>query len=469
MRWTNHKVIIAAVLTCIVGVAVYTSHQSQNDIWQVVGELPTTISREKGIDTSTYYLIRQTHEPLFRCDDLQNYSSRILKRWERSIDYKKYYFYPDTTLKFNKDLPFTEEYFDCYMSSTVAAYGRGGRVSRITGGIQVVFDLPQRQFLYYLTWHENAPAIKAGKFEYGLGPFIVTQYNNEQMVLNRKEYVRNGYNKIIYHNYRGERDANLQNREIQDFNLLSTFEQPEWIKKEYLGVKNPDPRTIVLLINHPDINIRRRLHDCLDVDGFRRAFIVKRKEFHDVSTILPVGIPGGKGGLPQQTCTGNRPGLKANIVLINQRDDNDNELLGYLKKISHRAGIPISVKKMGYAELVSFLKDSKRKPFSYNLLQIVLDTFRPDQKVFFEYTAGEKSFLDIKPKSVEKLYAELLQADDAGAKKDISKQLAEELNSEGLVLPLYQTYSTIYYPKNIRNMTFGNSFSQYPEVADFRW
>jgi len=469
MHWNNHKIIIATALAFVIAIAVYVSRRDHNDVWQVVGELPSTISREKGIDTATYYLIRQTHEPLFRCDDLQNYSSRILKRWKRSIDYKTYYFYPDTTQSFTKDVPFTEEYFDCYISSTVAAYGRGGRVSRFAGGVQVAFDFPQKQFLYYLTWHENAPAIKAGKFEYGLGPFTVSQYNDDQMVLDRKERVRNGYNRIIYHNYQGEKDSNLQNRKIQDFNLLSPFEQPEWIKIEYLGVKNPDPRTIVLLINHPDRDLRRRLHDCLDVDGFRRAFIVKRKEFHDVGTILPVGIPGGKGGLPLQSCTGIGTSGKANVVLINQRDDNDNELLAYLKGIRTRAGVSISVRKMGYTELVSFLKDSKRKPFSYNLLQVVLDTFRPDQKVFFEYTAGEKSFLDVKARSVEKLYAEFLRADDAELKKSISEQLAEELNSEGLVLPLYQTYSTIYYPKSIRNILFGNSFSQYPEVAELRW
>ena len=85
--------------------------------------------------------------------------------------------------------------------------------------------------MYFLTWYENAPAIKEGNLEYGLGAFEIETYSNKKIVMSRKEYVRNGFNKIVYYRYQGASDPNLQNKKIQDFNLLSSFQKPEWIKK----------------------------------------------------------------------------------------------------------------------------------------------------------------------------------------------------------------------------------------------
>ena len=110
MRRNNYK--IAALLGLIfAGCLLFFKAKTGDDVWRVIGEIPPSISREKGIDTSTYYIIRQTHEPLFRCDDLQNYTSRVLKSWGRSVDYRKYSFYPDTSRKFTAQAAFSEEYF----------------------------------------------------------------------------------------------------------------------------------------------------------------------------------------------------------------------------------------------------------------------------------------------------------------------------------------------------------------------
>ncbi len=469
MRWNNHKVIIALLFPAVIIAFFVVKMKSENDVWQVIGEIPPSIGREKGIDTATYYIIRQTHEPLFRCDDLQNYTSKVLKDWSRSVDYRRFVFSPDTSLKFNTTSRLTEDFFVNYISSVTTRYGVDFKLSRATGSVTVEFKEPQKQFLYFLTWYENAPAIKAGNIEYGLGEYLVTSYNERKIVFDRKTRVRGGYNRIIYRKYEGESDPVLENRKIQDFNLLSSFQQPEWIKKEYVGIKNPDPRTIVLLINHPDKRVRKRLHDCLSIDDFRRAFIVKRKEFYDVKTVLPVGIPGGKGGMPEQVCDKGNSLAGGKVVLVNQQDNNDTALASYLNSFYRKTGIRVLAKKTEYQELVNLLKNSKRKPFSYNLLQMVLDTYRPDHKVFFEYVAGEKTFLDVRVPKVESLYKELLKADTPDNQNKIAETLADELNQEGLVLPLYQTYSTVYYPAEIENIIVGKGFSQYPEVADFRW
>lgn len=469
MRWPHNKIAIAAICLGAIIFLFISVRKSEEVAWGVIGEIPPSINTDKGIDTSTYYIVRQTHEPLFRCDDLQNYTSLILKNWYRSADCKRFVFYPDTSLKFNKVERLTEEYFTDFVRSITTRYGADFNLTGTTDSVTVEFKEPQKKYLYFLTWYENAPAIRSGNIEYGLGKFYVASYTRDKIVFIRKQQVRDGYNKIVFYNYTGDDDQVLHNRKIQDFNLLSPFQQPEWIKKEYAGIKNPDPRTIVLLINHPDKETRKKLYNCLNVAQFRKAFVPKRNEFYDVKTVLPVGIPGAKPGLPDQFCQEGKTIWTGGISLINQRDDNQEPLAEYLRGFHQRTGIRIITKAIDYQDLIKIIKNPKRKPYSYNMLQIILDTFRPDHKVFFEYTSGPKSFLDITLPEVEKLFRELLLADGLDSQTKIAENLADKLGQEGMILPLYQTYSTIYYPREIKNIIVGKGFTQYPEVADFRW
>lgn len=440
----------------------------EDRVWRVVGMVPPSIIRET-IDTPTYYIIRQTHEPFLRFEDLQNYTSKILLDWRRSADYRKFVFYPDLTLKFNKDERLTKEIFYEQLSSVTARFGADFKLYSASDSVTVEFPAPQRQYLYFLTWYENAPAIRRGNFEYGLGAFYISSYSQDKIVMERKRKVRNGYNRVEFLNYLGDKDPNLQDRRIQDFNLLSAEQQPEWIKAAYLGVKNPDPRSVVLLINHPDREVRKRLYNCIDVRKFRGAFFGKTKEFYDIATVLPVGIPGARAGLPRQECARGAGPVPGNISLINLRSDNADTLPEFIRNLKRDTGINIVENRMEYKDLVQLLNDPKHDPYWYNIFQIYLDTFRPDYKVFFEYTSGKKTFLGLRSSAAEELFSSLLKAEDFWSQTDIAEKLAEKIGQEGLVLPLCQTYSTVYYPNKIKNILIGNGFRQYPEVADLRW
>lgn len=463
-----NKIIFSVVLFSLIVFGRVAIGKKEADVWRVVGKVPVSIVRDM-IDTPTYYIIRQTHEPFFRSDDLQNFTSRIIKRWHRSVDSRNFVFYPDTSLRFNREEPLTREIFESQLSSVTARFGVEYKLVGFQDRVEVSFPSPQLRYLYFLTWYENAPAIRSGDIEYGLGEFFVSHYGADKVVMERKRKVSNGYNRIIYLNYTGDKDPNLQDRRVQDFNTLSLFQQPEWLRNEYAGYKNPDPRSIALLINHPNRKVRRMLYNCLDVSSFRKAFVPKRKEFYDIATVLPVGIPGAKAGLPEQTCRATGAATAGELVLINQRSDNAETLPTYLEDLRRKTGLKIKTKKMNYEELVALINDRRRKPFSYNLYQVTLDTFRPDYNVFFEYSSGEKSVLDYRPKEAEELFSALLSKEEPEAKVRIAKELAEKLASEYMVLPLYQTHTYIYYPKKIKNLAVGSSFTQYPEIAEFRW
>lgn len=45
------------------------------DVWEVlIGALPTQIYLKNASETFIFYILMQTHEPLFRYDDLENYT-----------------------------------------------------------------------------------------------------------------------------------------------------------------------------------------------------------------------------------------------------------------------------------------------------------------------------------------------------------------------------------------------------------
>lgn len=469
MRGAQYKKIAgaAALLAVIGGLALFLRGR-EDQIWRVVGMVPPGIIRET-IDTPTYYLIRQTHEPFLRCNDLQNYTSKVLRDWKRSVDYRQFVFYPDTSLKFDRNARLTKEIFDEQISSVTAKFGASFELHSDSDSVTVEFQSPQKQYLYFLTWYENAPAIQRGNLEYGLGEFYISSYTPDMIVMERKRKVGNGYNRIEFYNYRGENDPRLQDRRVQDFNLLSLEQQPQWITSEYSGVKNPDPRSVVLLLNHPDRQVRERLYNCIDVRGFRKAFFGKRDEFYDIGTVLPAGIPGAKPGLPRQDCGQLKAGGEVMVSLINLRNDNAVTLPPFLNALHREAGIRIREKKMEYKDLVKVLNNPRHEPYWYNLFQIYLDTFRPDYKVFFEYTSGKNTFLGFRSPTAEKLFAGLLKADDFSEQARLAEELADLLGKEALVLPLFQTYSTVYYPRKIKNIVLGNGFRQYPEIADLRW
>lgn len=448
------------------GIAVFSGRGEK--VWRVLGMVPPAIVRET-IDTPTYYIIRQTHEPFLRFEDLQNYTSRVLRDWRRSADYRRFVFYPDTSLKFNDKDRLTNEIFEEQLSSVTVRFGHDFQLTSAPDSVTIEFQAPQKQYLYFLTWYENAPAIKRGGMEYGLGEFYFTEYSPEKIVMERKRKVRNGYDRIEFLNYTGEDDPKLQDRRIQDFNLLSAEQQPEWIRKEYTGFRNPDPRSVVLLINHPDRKVREFLYNCVDVGRFRGAFFGKTREFYDIATVLPAGIPGAKPGLPTQDCRRAKERYTKTVSLINLRSDNSDTLPTFLSELESESGARIAEKRMEYRDLVKILNDPGRKPYWYNLFQIYLDTFRPDYKVFFEYTSGPKTFLGFRSREAEELFQKLLKADDFPAQTAIAEKLAEVLGRESMVLPLFQTYSTVYYPPGIKNITVGTGFRQYPEIADFVW
>ncbi|HBB66322.1 MAG TPA: hypothetical protein DCZ93_03265 [Elusimicrobia bacterium] len=431
--------------------------------------IPEEVAVRRAAETATYYIIKQTHEPLFRRDDGQNYSSRLLKSWGRDISARQYSFCPDSSLSFDVKRYFDPEYFQGYLAGVTKKYNSEFKIGREGERFTVTFPAPQKGYLDFLTLYENAPTVvQSPGIEAGLGQFYVRSLSSEKIVLLRKAKVSDGYNEIILNEFDPSKGEKYEYAKMSDFNKLSSFDVPQEVSQNYLGFNNVQLRSDVVMINHPDRETRRQVYNCLDVDKFRKAFFPQKKEFYDVKTVLPVGVPGAAPGRPEQACVrrAGAKGKKREIVLYNHRSGNSAQLEKFAAEFNSLSGLTLKIVACTPQELVRVLH---KAPRPFNLTVLGLDTVYPDYLTFFDCFVREDGYFDFKLPRIAALYAKLEREADPDLKLALVKELLGELSKEAVVLPLYQNIKRFYYPKKIKNLNIGRGFMEFPDVADFRW
>lgn len=458
------------LLTCalLLGVLWGCSDSPEVQRWEVLMlGIPEEVVASRAPETSTYYILKQTHEPLFRRADSQNYSSRLLKDWSRDLTAKEYVFCPDTSLQFDENNRFSLEYFHKYLQVVTGRYCKDYALKQERDCFRVVFPYPRKGYLDALILYDNSPAItKAPGIETGLGPYYVDSISKDKITLLRKNRVRNGYNEIVIRDFDPARGVEYKYSEVADFNKLMSSDVPEKYKTEYLGFNNIQLRSNVLMINHPDRAVRRQIYNCLDVDKFRRAFFPQAKEFYDIATILPVGVLGSVPGKPEQSCKQSEALKGKEVVLYNHRPGNRVQMEEFAAEFSSRAGLAMKIVYCTPQELVRVLH---RYPRPFNLTVLALDTVYPEYLTFFDCFVRDDGYFDFKLPRISKLYSLLADEDDPDKKTDIAKDILKELSGEAVVLPLSQDNKKFYYPKKIKNLHVGRGFMEYPEVGEFRW
>lgn len=439
--------------------------------WEaLLPDLPASVQKKNAEIQGVYYVLKQTHEPLFRRDDGENYSSGLLSSWSRDLRSTSYVFCPDTSLRFNKEIFFSREYFAEYISSAALRYSPEAVVRCAGACCRAEFKRPSRGFLEFLTRYENAPSIAVSSAaELGLGQFETTEMSKQRIMLRRKKRVRGGYGAIILHQYSGVKDANLKNHNISDFNKLGVEARPDWVKKEYISFHNFALKSVNVFINHPDPKVRRFLYNCIDTVKFRDAFVPNLKNYTELRTVLPVGLPGAGGGRPPQNCGGKAevPYFTGPIVLADQNGGNLPYLKAFADDFYSRTGRRIMVQLYSVQDLIRLIKNpAARRP--YTLAVGVVGTAWGNYTSIFVPVCGESRYVDYVPAGIKAQCRALSGEEEPAAKTELAGKLAASIADEGLLLTLFQPTDVFNYPHRIKNMFVGRGFLEYPEVGNFR-
>lgn len=456
----------AAIMAAVGPARIY----AKTDTWEVLASgLSLNISVKKAAMNTVLYVLKQTHEPVFRKSDGRNYTSKVLLTWDRSLDYSAYRFCPRETLKFNSEKVFTADLFQQHIRNVTENYDPNYKISLSSGCVQVNFGKRREKYLDYLSLYETAPTFKRNDgFEDGLGPYRIDAATDTKIVLSRKEPVARGYNHIVFYEYRGAKDPRLIDRNISDFNRVPPFDIPNWVKDSYVHFDNVELKSVVLMINHPDYQVRSAVYNCFDVEKFRKAYMPKKNDFYNIKTVFPLGVPGAASGKPAQSCQVDKRIFRNTppLVFANWRLDNFKELAAFFNDFQSKTGVRIHL--MNYSpEKLGKVVYSRPKP--YNLIVIIFDAIRPEESSFLEAYFRKDTYYDSSFDRMKPVYSKMLYEDNAERREKLASTILEYLKDKKIALPLYQNIGTVYYPSYIKNLTVGRGFLEYPEVGDFRW
>lgn len=435
------------------------------DSWGVLAPgLPDRVSVADEETNVSFYILKQTHEPLFRRKDGENYSSKILKSWGRSLDYRDFSFCLKSGQEFAPGVQFNDEDFYEYVSSFTSGNFSNATVLKEGGCVRVSFKYPQKDYLYFWTQYAHAPTKNAaGRAELGLGPFFAKSISKSKVELSRKKPNRGGYNSVILYDYKGVGDVNLENREIKDFNLINTDAVPGWVKNSFQSFDNPEMKSLILLINHPDPKVRSRVYNCIDIPALRSAFYPGKTDFYSISTVLPMGVPGAVPGLPVQSCV---PGgdLGTELRFANWMSGNREGMEKFAADFKAKSGISIRLEQYGMSEFAKAFYQ-RPKPFA---LAVILVYVTSSPKEFFSMFFKNGETYDFETEALSRNYRKLLKFPERTTTETFFRELSSEVADAALALPISQSRRTLYYPREIMNLNVGSGILEYPEVAEFR-
>lgn len=462
--------LIAFLAACALSLS--SCGRRQGYVWQtLLPALPPRVSTELAGINVELYILMQTHEPLFRTGDGQNFRSAILRDWSRSLDSKKYRFCPDTSLIFARAQEFSVDSLRTHIDSVNRRFNAAYSITQDSSCVSLEFTNAQQGYFDFLSLYENAPTRKLddARLESGLGPYKVREFSATKVVLERKAPIADGYNEIILRLYTGPDDPALSDRRITDFNRIPPSSLPAWVKSEYQDIGGSLPKSLNLIINHPDRRIRKAVYGCLDMDALRRAYFPARSAFYDLKTLLPVGVPGSQPGKPAQVC--DVTGLPQRnstppLVFVDWADDNEAPLRSLLARFTEKTGIAVELRRTTLSDLASVIL---QRPHPYNLAVIALDSVRPDAQSFLDYVVTPVGLLDVDLPKASRVYPLMLAEKNTARRQSLTVEIMDEITRQAVVLPLFQDARRFYYPMGIKNINTGDGFQgEYPNIGELR-
>jgi MarR-like DNA-binding transcriptional regulator SgrR of sgrS sRNA len=442
------------------------SPKQKDDTWDVVSVwLPPEVSPSMIHGNSVFYLVRQTHEPIFRVGDNNSLYSNILKSWTRSEDYRSYNFCIKENLEFDDGISFKAEDLSKSLSLLIARY-KNLKVTINKNCVNVFVDMLAKSFLDQLTSLEYSPTIKEKSTGYhlGLGPFKVTALNQKEVILKRKKIVTDGFNTIRMIPL-STNMASLNLRTIEDFNLLPVEKIPNWVHEEYSSYPVALLKVYGLVINIKDRVTRKAIFNCLNIDSFQKTYFPSEKNPVNISSVFPIGIEGASPGRVKQVCDKSMfQNFKKKFVLANWKPETEKNLKPILNDLNGTTNIAVEVKNYDPTALGDLLMN---KQSEYDLMIVALDTTDEEYLPFFEsFLDQRKKFHDINLNRLDREFQELKQSETKSKTVILAKKLNSELMDEAVFLPILQQTREYFFPKNLKEMNLGTNFLGYLEIGN---
>jgi hypothetical protein len=460
MRSYYEKIVILFLLM----LSIASCSRKHDDVtWDIIAVgLPKIITPSVANINMGLYILKQTHEPFFRYRKRTELYSNLFKTWNRDLKYQRFNFCLKNDLYFNEEKKYTIRGLKSDLMKVIKKFNSEYKLNIKNNCIKISFNKSQNNFLDILTKYENSPShsLPSSNWEDGLGPFYITGMGIKKISLERKEKVSNGYNFINFWSYSGANDNILNQDGIEDYNRVLIQDLPTEKLKDYQKFNVALLQTINLVLNIKDRELRKNLFNCMDISDFRKAFMPKQKNFLDVGSILPIGIPFSKQGKIAQDCDFSSIKRDEVIKFYNWNKSSSISLKGFFTNLKRKTGLNIEVIDISMNQFVDMVLKS---PHPYDLTVVALDAIDVNYNAYFSPVIDKKSILDVKRKRLDKLYNKFK---DTKPNEFSVRSITSAISKEHLLLPLYQEVRDFYFPKHVKALTLGKNDLEYLEINE---
>jgi len=441
----------------------------QNRTWKVLTMGSTTeIKPAVSQHDLVSYILTQTHEPLFHYDQDHRVTSRILEKWSRSDDYKSFTLCPKKDVKFDESQQLNNKDLERVIADTWKKETQ--YISKEENACLLInFKEPHKNFYEILSNLSKAPTrpTKDPHIEVGLGPFKAVSLSNEEIVLVRKTPdARKKFDKIIFKNIETMTPEQINDRSIQDFNMVTQSKLPDWVPLEYSNYPVASLEEYILLINHPDLRVRKAIYNCLNVNSVRKAYF-HTKVFHEVGSLFPTGIRGAIPSKVSQKCeVGGQIAIKKPLIFANWRPEHKEDLIKLFSDFRQKTGLVVVPENITLAEMTHKLIDLHS---GYDLMIVSVKNEQAQMSDFLEVFADpSKRVLSFGFHTLESKYRQMIELPEGPEQDKLGAEISAEVLAKALALPLFQPVTQTFYPKNLKSVQFGSTFNEYPEVDNIQ-
>lgn len=428
--------------------------------------IPTRLTTNQSNINIVYYLLRQTHLPIFTESGTGQFESTILEKWSRSADNRHFVFCPNSQLKFTKTESLANQNIVDSLDKVKSELGLQFRMKIENGCTHVISKNALPNLSKALADYRYAPSIQCAKnWECGLGVFEVTEITQSKLSLRRKVKSKNKseFQTITL----AQPEALKGTGVINDINR-TIEELPSWVNlSDYASFEVNLLQTLVLIINIPDINIRRALFNCIQPNELTIAFnpSLKITEMNNIETILPAEIYQLKTKNRRFECRRVQTSIKP-LNFINWRTNNKTTLPDYITDIQSSTNIKLQSIDISPSDFVQALTTRNKEFNNFDLIPMAIGAEANDFTSFFRpLIAHNKSYLSYAIPKAAGLYNELIASVDRRKSLLLARRLADLIKNNFVAIPMYQVRRTFYYPSSIKNIDTGRNFLEYPEVS----
>lgn len=447
----------------VLAVVISACSKRQDRTWNaLISAFGSAVSLDGPETFSIAYIIRQTHEPYFRMDENRQVTSKVLRHFENSFDFKSFTLCPNPEWKFSETEPFSTEDIKVSLRKLTSKLSEV-TLPNVGRCVRAEFDKPKRRFYQILSNLFKSPSrvAKDPRYALGLGPFAIKSFTKDKMVLERKPWTSGRFDKIELTLVPENRRENLPEEGYEDYNLFPETWIPEKIKKEYKAYAVSNRIMGLMFIHVNDERLRKRLFHCADIPALNSFYQSYARPPLETANLFPIGIRGARPGPPVQNCPP-RPMKYTGkpLRMLNMYPALQAQLAGWAAGLTKRTGIPIEVVETDGEGLTKFVAEDKS---GYDVAFIASGSDDSEPAAHLEAFLGKSKVYRYTPRAWDLEYEQILEIENTAERERRAIEMGERLLKAAVALPLGQGRKMLYYPKDLSMPLGGNAF-EFPEV-----